>query len=262
MTGGSSGIGPDALTGGRGGSDGRASGGSGKNGGFGRAGGTGAVAPVLGGAAFDFGATSMTPLVDAASAPPLVLGAVLRGIAGTEPLPRPVPRLAAISFGAGLAARGCLGPLVSLAGVAAGIAVAGPLAFADMGVVGAAPVARGGVTAVDVGVPVASFAGPDASGFFAGSGGGFGSPARGNAGELSFASTNASSSSRRAAEPGGGGGMVFCLRRGDGASFDSGPGDAFLSSVQPSARSAIRPFVASPSRRRFRSSSGTPRTIT
>ena len=72
----------------------------------------------------------------------------------------------------------------------------------------------------------------------------------------------ASSISRawRATDPGGGGGIVFCLRRGalagtPGSGADltgSGPGVS-----HPAARSAMRPFVSSPSRRRFRSSSGT-----
>jgi hypothetical protein len=57
----------------------------------------------------------------------------------------------------------------------------------------------------------------------------------------------------RASEPGGGGGSVFCFLRGSGATTGAGSG----STVQPEARSAIRPFVASDKRRRVRSSSGT-----
>src|SRR4029079_2402425 len=69
-------------------------------------------------------------------------------------------------------------------------------------------------------------------------------------------------------EPGGGGGTVFCFRRaasratwlGPDASrrIASGAGGDSPSTVQPDANSAMRPFVSSPRRRGFRSSSGTP----
>jgi hypothetical protein len=71
-------------------------------------------------------------------------------------------------------------------------------------------------------------------------------------------STISPSSALRASDPGGGGGSVFCFRRGCGAG--SGSGAASLpsgSTVHPDARSAIRPFVSSETRRRVRSSSGT-----
>jgi hypothetical protein len=72
----------------------------------------------------------------------------------------------------------------------------------------------------------------------------------------SLNSTRAASSALRSCEPGGGGGMVLALRH-DASAGGSGAADTSLSTVHPSASSAIRPFVASPSRRRFRSSSGT-----
>ena len=82
-------------------------------------------------------------------------------------------------------------------------------------------------------------------------------------GVASFASTIASSSALRAAEPGGGGGTVRCFLRGDGdgsvAAGGAGAagGSSDFGTLQPSERSAIRALVASPSRRRVRSSSGT-----
>jgi hypothetical protein len=74
-----------------------------------------------------------------------------------------------------------------------------------------------------------------------------------------FDSRIASSRSLRAADPGGGGGTVFALRRVAGGGSGSGAGSGSLSTFHPDARSAMRPFVASPRRRRVRSSSGTSR---
>lgn len=98
---------------------------------------------------------------------------------------------------------------------------------------------------------------------------------------VSLASMIAVSRARLASEPGGGGGRVFCFLRGVGASLGEavevaggaafkvtggaagvdfatgGAGSGSDSTVQPDARSAIRPFVASERRRRVRSSSGT-----
>jgi len=73
------------------------------------------------------------------------------------------------------------------------------------------------------------------------------------------------SATRRAADPGGGGGAVLALGRalsaiGLGSGVGAAADRASLaggSTLQPDARSAMRPFVSSPRRRRFRSSSGT-----
>jgi hypothetical protein len=70
------------------------------------------------------------------------------------------------------------------------------------------------------------------------------------------------SSAWRSAEPGGGGGTVRGFLRGVAPGGAAGSGAVAAgggSTCQPSARSAMRSFVASPSRRRVRSSSGTAR---
>jgi hypothetical protein len=76
------------------------------------------------------------------------------------------------------------------------------------------------------------------------------------------------SSALRSGDPGGGGGTVFWFRRGASRAtslgrdasrlIGSGAGGDSPSTVQPDANSAMRPFVSSPRRRGFRSSSGTP----
>ncbi len=86
---------------------------------------------------------------------------------------------------------------------------------------------------------------------------------------VSTASRIASSSVRRACDPGGGGGWVLLRVRGaglgsgvrstgSGSSGASGSSGRSSPTSQPDARSAIRLRVASPRRRRVRSSSGTP----
>lgn len=71
-----------------------------------------------------------------------------------------------------------------------------------------------------------------------------------------------SSSVLRAADPGTGGGVVLAARRGASrtvrGSGAAGAGGEGPSTVHPDAKSAMRPFVSSPRRRPFRSSSGTP----
>jgi len=169
------------------------------------------------------------------------------------------------------------GPVTSVSSSRAGL-VAARSSFGAGVVPPIAPVSA--TVPVSVGPAFAPYGALDFGGVTLGTGGGAAVGGLGRTGSLfamiepgtgvGTASRIASSSFRRSAEPGGGGGWVLRFARGVGAGSGSGVssgigvGSGFVEvgsgsspTDQPDARSAIRLFVASPRRRRVRSSSGT-----
>ncbi|MCW5804707.1 MAG: hypothetical protein KIT31_20210 [Deltaproteobacteria bacterium] len=139
-----------------------------------------------------------------------------------------------------------------------------PLDEPTFAVVGTEAVAAPSFAGIDVDpVAVATGIEPVGRSARAGGGGGRGRADSSRLGtgvdEAAASTTIASSSALRAADPGGGGGavVVFARRGASGGAVGSGFGVGGLSTDHPDARSAIRPFVASPRRRRVRSSSDT-----